>query len=168
MLSRARQPRLEDGAEFRHLVGGQRAASDPLNQDVSQTFCVSRCCQASARTCWEDHLTHPFRFLSEDLQDWAQLSEFWLFLLRAISIQSSHFNSLALSVKFFKEIEGFHCILVKILYISFSRGAATDTVSQDKWRQNSSITIILKNRVWSQACLLRIILSILPLGHLIV
>lgn len=49
------------GAGFRHRVGGQRAASDPLNQDVSQTFCLRRCYLCGARTYWEDHLYHLFR-----------------------------------------------------------------------------------------------------------
>lgn len=48
------------GAGFRHRVGGQRAASDPLNQDVSQTFCLRRRYLCGATAYWEDHLYHLF------------------------------------------------------------------------------------------------------------
>lgn len=85
-LSRVRQPGLRDRRR------GQRAASDPLNQDVWQTSGLSRCSKASARTCWEDHPRH----LSVSSLKAARLGLVGLLLL---IILSSHFNSVALSVE---------------------------------------------------------------------
>lgn len=106
VLCRVRQPRLKG----RHPVGGQRAASDPLNQDVSQTSCVSRRYEASAGTCWEDHLYHLFVFLSEDLQVWARLSTFWGFRLWYFTIDTSCDQYSVLSFEFI----GFICRIVEI------------------------------------------------------